>query len=50
MLKVIIPKDKIKIRKQIKALEYQFKNDTNDKDRKIHEEALEQLKKMLLEN
>lgn len=47
MLKVEIPNDKNKIIKQIKALEYQLTQDINEKDRKIHQQALEDLRKAL---
>lgn len=45
--KINIPKDINKVKKQIQALEYQLKNDTNDKDRIIHQEALKELKEVL---
>lgn len=48
MLRVEIPKDKIKIINQIAALEYTIKNDTNEKDKGIHAGALEDLKEALL--
>lgn len=48
MLKVIIPEDKQQIRKQIKVLEYQLKNDTSEKDRGVHSAALVNLKNRLL--
>ena len=50
MLKVIIPNSKIKLKQQIKALEYAIRNDNiskNDKDREIHNLALSQLKQAL---
>ena len=47
MLKVEIPENKEKIIKQIKALEYQLERDTNATDRKIHEQALRDLKEAL---
>lgn len=43
MLKVIIPNNQEKIKQQIEALEWQIKQDTDEKSRKIHEEALEAL-------
>lgn len=45
MLKVEIPRDIVKLKQQIAALEYQIKHDTNEKDREIHKQALEELKK-----
>lgn len=45
MLKVEIPGDIVKLKQQIAALEYQIKHDTNEKDREIHKQALEELKK-----
>lgn len=44
MLKVEVPKDRTKLERQIAALEYQIAVDTNETDRKIHEEALKALK------
>lgn len=46
--KVEIPKDINKIKKQIKALEYQLQQDTNEKDIKIHTAALKRLNEELL--
>ena len=46
MIKIIIP-TKDKQLKQIKALEWQIQQDTNQKDREIHKQALEQLKQQL---
>lgn len=43
--KIIIPDSKEKLNKQIKALEYQIKKDTTDKDREIHMRALKDLKR-----
>lgn len=43
MIKVEIPKDARQIKQQIQALEYAMRTD-NDKDRKIHQEALDSLK------
>ena len=45
--KVEIPKDKDKLLKQIQALEWQIEQDTNPKDKVIHQEALKDLKKAL---
>ena len=47
MLRVEIPKNKKKLEQQIAALKYQIFVDTNDTDRKIHEEALQVLEKEL---
>ena len=47
MLKVVIPQDKDKIKKQIQALEWQITQDTDRKDRKIHLQALKALKQAL---
>jgi hypothetical protein len=44
LLKVIVPEDKSKLLRQIKALEYQIVRDTREKDKQIHTEALEILK------
>lgn len=46
-MKIEIPKDKDKILKQIQALEWQLKQDTNPKDKAIHQEALKDLKTAL---
>lgn len=40
MLNVVVPDTIQKLKKQIKALEYQIKNDINEKDRAIHQEVL----------
>ena len=48
MLKIEIPKSKEKIKQQISALEWQIRQD-NEQDRKIHDEALYQLKRALNE-
>lgn len=47
ILKVEIPKDKNKLLKQIQALEWQIKQDTDPKDKVIHQEALKDLKTAL---
>lgn len=47
MLKFEVPKDKEKIEKQIKALEYQISIDTVEKDKEIHMMALNELKEAL---
>lgn len=44
MLRVIVPKDKDKLLRQIKALEYTIKHDTREKDKQIHISALQTLK------
>lgn len=43
MLKVEIPKDRKKLEHQIEALRYQISVDTNEEDKRIHEEALRSL-------
>jgi hypothetical protein len=43
-----IPKDINKIKQQIKALEYQLQQDTNEKDVKIHGAVLKKLNEALL--
>lgn len=43
MLRVEVPKDKKKLEQQIAALRHQISVDTNETDRKIHEEALRAL-------
>ncbi len=40
MLKVQIPKDHRRLEQQIEALRYQISVDTNEEDKRIHEEAL----------
>ncbi|MGF7057223.1 hypothetical protein [Brassicibacter mesophilus] len=47
MINVIVPLNKEEIEKQIKGFEYLLKKDTNEKDRQIHERALEVLKNYL---
>lgn len=47
MLKVVIPQDIHKLIKQIAALKWQIKQDTNDKDREIHKKALDQMQQTL---
>lgn len=46
-LLVCVPDDLEKIKKGIKALEYQISIDTNEYDRKIHQHALSCYKKKL---
>ena len=43
VLKVEIPQNKSELEKQIKGLEYLIKNDTNEKDKRIHAQALKEL-------
>lgn len=43
MLKVVIPESKAKIQKQIEALKYLLQQDTNEKDKDIHAQALNAL-------
>lgn len=49
-IKVVTPEDKDEILKQIEALEWQIKEDTNDKDRQIHKVALKELKDKLIKS
>lgn len=46
-LKVVIPKDKLKLQKGIIALEWQLKQDADVKSKEIHRHALEQYKAAL---
>ena len=46
-MKVEIPKDKERIKQQIQALEWQIEQDTNEKDKAIHQEALKDLQAAL---
>lgn len=48
LFKVEIPTDKNQLAKQIQALEYVLSNDVNEKDKKIHSEALKDLQEALL--
>lgn len=43
MLKVCIPKDQDRIKRQIKALKWQLTQDTNDNDKEIHLQAIKSL-------
>lgn len=43
MLEIIVPEDTVKLDRQIKALEWQIKHDTSEKDRCIHMAAYERL-------
>ncbi|WP_368490232.1 hypothetical protein [Clostridium sp. BJN0013] len=45
MLEIIIPKDNIKLDRQIEALEWQIEHDTSEKDRCIHRAAHDKLAK-----
>lgn len=47
MIKFIPPTDFEKISRQIQALEWQIKQDKNDKDKLIHQQALNTLKERL---
>ena len=47
MLKTLIPDSIEKIKKQINALEYLLKQDTREKDKEIHTQALNALKEGL---
>ncbi len=42
--KIVIPESKDEILKQVEALEYLIERDTSQKDKKVHEEALSELK------
>ncbi|MFK8793687.1 hypothetical protein [Planococcus plakortidis] len=46
-MKVCIPKDAEKLRKQIEALKYLLSIDTNEKDKAIHRRALEECKQAM---
>ena len=47
MLSVDIPNSKEEIKRQIDALNYALKTDKNDKDRQIHQDAINILEKAL---
>jgi 2C-methyl-D-erythritol 2,4-cyclodiphosphate synthase len=47
MVDIVIPGTKDKIKRQIEALEWQIKNDLNEKDRDIHIKSLKALKTAL---
>lgn len=47
MLKVTIPESKAKIQRQIEALEYALSQDSRQKDKDIHTEALQALREAL---
>ena len=47
MIKVVVPNDKKKIQQQIQALEYLITVDTIEKDKKIHQYELQNLKDTL---
>lgn len=38
-IKVVVPKSKEQIIKELKALEYQIPRDTNKRDKEIHQDA-----------
>jgi hypothetical protein len=44
MPKIVIPDDKTKLARQVAALEYLIQQDTDDKSREIHRQALRDLK------
>ncbi|MEA4826098.1 MAG: hypothetical protein VB130_05630 [Clostridium sp.] len=44
MIEIVVPKDKEKLQRQIRDLENLIRNDLNEKDRMIHQSALEKLK------
>ena len=45
---VVIPTDKVKLQRQIEALEYFLQHDTDQQSIEIHTQALKQLKKVKL--
>jgi hypothetical protein len=47
MVKIQIPTEKDKIKRQIYALKYQLSKDINEKDRKIHQQAINDLENAL---
>ena len=49
MLNVEIPQNKDKLEKQIEALKYLLKHDTREADKIIHQQALNDSEKALLE-
>lgn len=49
-INIEIPKDIKKLHQQIQALEYLIKHDTNEKDKTIHQGALEGLRAALKES
>lgn len=48
MLLFHVPNDKKKLKEQKKALEWLLAQDTNEKDKQIHKQALEAINKALL--
>lgn len=50
MLKVQIPKNEEQIKKQIRALNFQLTQDTTEKDKKIHQQAIYDLESALAEH
>lgn len=47
-LKVEMSNNRNKLKRQIEALEWQLTQDTRDEDRRIHQDALDAIKKRLL--
>lgn len=47
MLKVSVPKDNNKIRKQINALQWQLERDIREEDKLIHQQAIKTLEQAL---
>ena len=47
MLEVIVAKSREKLLQQIQAIKWQIKQDTSEKDRKLHMKALKVLKQEL---
>ena len=47
MLKISIPKEQNKIRKQINALKWQLERDTREEDKLIHQQAIKALEQAL---
>ena len=45
---IVIPTDKVKLQRQIEALEYFLQHDTDQQSIEIHRQALAQLKKVKL--
>ncbi|MGI2792218.1 hypothetical protein [Bacillus cytotoxicus] len=48
MLRICVPSDLKKLREQKKALEWLLAQDTNEKDKELHKQALEAINKPLL--
>jgi hypothetical protein len=47
MLEIVVPKDRTRLEKQIKALKYVLTIDKREIDREIHTQALKDLEKAL---